>query len=413
MGDVVDDEGKRATYRAVFAVREFRALFAAQTLSVVGDQFTRVALAVLVYQRTSSASLTALTYALTFLPDIVARPLLSGLADSYPRRRVMVVADLARAALAALMAVSGMPILALCALVIAVQTVTAPFDAARLATLPIIFRSGDDDEPDDRYVVASSVSGMVYEAAQLVGFLGAGALLLGVSPSTALLANAATFLVSAALIRGGVVRRPAAGAGSESGLGSWARRIAAGARATVATARRRWLLALLCVPAFPVVAAGLTVPYAEQLGASAGWLGALYAAEPAGSLLGAVAINRIPPARRRQMMPALAIASCAVLLGCAAQPGLLGSIALLGLSGAFSAYFAVAAAEFVRSVPDAQRGQVGGLANTAVRVTQGIGVLAGGIMADVIPPAATIAAAGGIGALTALVIGVALHRASR
>ena len=60
------------SYRAVFAVGEFRVLYAAQVLSVVGDQLSRVALSVLVFERTASAGLTALTYALTYLPDLVA-----------------------------------------------------------------------------------------------------------------------------------------------------------------------------------------------------------------------------------------------------------------------------------------------------------------------------------------------------
>jgi MFS family permease len=84
-------EVRAARYRDVFASEEFRALFAAHILSVVGDQFARVALAVLVFNRTASASLTALVYALTFLPSIVGGPLLSGLADRFPRRRVMVL----------------------------------------------------------------------------------------------------------------------------------------------------------------------------------------------------------------------------------------------------------------------------------------------------------------------------------
>ena len=36
-------------YRALFGGPEFRALFAAQSVSVVGDQFARVALSVLVF----------------------------------------------------------------------------------------------------------------------------------------------------------------------------------------------------------------------------------------------------------------------------------------------------------------------------------------------------------------------------
>src|SRR5688572_20440400 len=105
---------QQATYREVFAVAEFRHLWGAQTLSSLGDQLASVALAVLVYHRTHSALLTALTYALTYLPPIVGGPLLSGLADHFPRRRVMIVCDLARAALVGLMALEGTPFGALC-----------------------------------------------------------------------------------------------------------------------------------------------------------------------------------------------------------------------------------------------------------------------------------------------------------
>ena len=53
-------------------------------LSHVGDQFAQVAIAILVYGRTHSAFLTALAYALTYLPPIAGGPLLSGLADLFP-----------------------------------------------------------------------------------------------------------------------------------------------------------------------------------------------------------------------------------------------------------------------------------------------------------------------------------------
>ena len=56
---------ERSSYREVFAVGEFRALWSAQVLSYTGDQFAQVAIAILVYGRTHSAFLTALAYALT------------------------------------------------------------------------------------------------------------------------------------------------------------------------------------------------------------------------------------------------------------------------------------------------------------------------------------------------------------
>ena len=44
----------RATFRDVFGVAEFRAMWLAQVLSVTGDQLARVALTVLVYGRTAN-----------------------------------------------------------------------------------------------------------------------------------------------------------------------------------------------------------------------------------------------------------------------------------------------------------------------------------------------------------------------
>ena len=56
---VLVSTAQRATYREVFAVAEFRALWLAQLLSVAGDQLAKVALTVLVYDRTRSPLLTA------------------------------------------------------------------------------------------------------------------------------------------------------------------------------------------------------------------------------------------------------------------------------------------------------------------------------------------------------------------
>src|SRR5512135_3855078 len=61
----------RLGFRDVLAIREFRAMFVAHLLSLVGDQVAKVVLAILVFDRTSSATLAAATYALTYLPWLV------------------------------------------------------------------------------------------------------------------------------------------------------------------------------------------------------------------------------------------------------------------------------------------------------------------------------------------------------
>src|SRR6266496_1976599 len=100
----------QATFGEVFAVGEFRALWLAQVLSVAGDQLARVALTLLVFDRTGSPLLAAVTFAASVVPTFVGGITLSGLADRWPRRRVMIACDLSRALLVATMALPGMPV---------------------------------------------------------------------------------------------------------------------------------------------------------------------------------------------------------------------------------------------------------------------------------------------------------------
>jgi Transmembrane secretion effector len=125
------DSVRRATYGDLFAIREFRALWSAQTLSSVGDQIAQVAIAVLVYTTTGSPALTALAYALTYLPLVIAGPLLSGLAGLLPHRQAMIALDLLRAGLVTIMAIPAVPLPLLCTLLFATVLLGPPFAAAR------------------------------------------------------------------------------------------------------------------------------------------------------------------------------------------------------------------------------------------------------------------------------------------
>ena len=94
--------GRQATFRDVFAVREFRALWASQLLSELGDRLTLVALTLLIYHRTGSPLLAALTYAAGSLPWVAGSLLFSGLGDRRPRRQVMIACDVIRAGMVAM-----------------------------------------------------------------------------------------------------------------------------------------------------------------------------------------------------------------------------------------------------------------------------------------------------------------------
>jgi len=144
-------EQAATTFRDVFAVAEFRALWAAQLLSVIGDQLARVALTVLVYDRTRSALLAAVTFVASIVPTFVGGVMLAWLADRYPRRRVMIACDVVRCALVLVMAIPGVPLAGLVTLLFLVTLVSAPFTSARAAIYPDVLAG-------DRYVMGVAVT---------------------------------------------------------------------------------------------------------------------------------------------------------------------------------------------------------------------------------------------------------------
>src|SRR5947208_3217334 len=177
------EQGKVGIARPL-RVREFRALWSAELASITGDQIARVALSLMVFARTSSAVLTALTYGLTFVPSVLGGFLLSGLADRYPRRTVLVVTDVVRAGLAALMAIPVLPLPALWVCVGLLSVASGPFKAAHMSLLPQVL---DQEE----YPAGVALRQFTTQAAQLVGFAGGGALLVVVEPHVGMLLNAA------------------------------------------------------------------------------------------------------------------------------------------------------------------------------------------------------------------------------
>jgi MFS family permease len=396
-----------ATFRDVFAVGEFRALWAAHVLSVVGDQLARVALSVLVYTQTESPLLTALTYALGFLPWLVGGPLLSGLADRLPRRTLMVVADLVRAVLVGLMALPGVPLAALLALLFLAELCAPPFAAARAALLPEVL------DGEELYVVGSAVNTITWEAAQVGGFVLGGLSVAIVRPPGALLLDAATFVISAVLLLGWVHRRPAPERDGDTSAGLGAD-LVAGARLVFGDPWLRTLTILAWLCSAYMVPEALAAPVATSEGGGALAVGLLLAANPIGTTVGSVVIGRwVSPERRLRWLLPMAFLSGVPLVACLADPGLLGIGILWGLSGVFSAYNLAANAAFVRGVPDARRGQAFGLVQAGMAVGQGTGFLLAGAAAEWVALTTVVAVAGIVTSVVALAAGIDWGRRKR
>src|SRR6516225_7293202 len=193
----------RATFRDVFAVREFRALWSSEVLSVAGDRLALVALTLLVYDRTRSPLLSATVYAVGFLPYVIGGLFFAELADRYPRRLVMVVCDLARAALVAVMLVPHLPLWALVALLFSATMFTPLFEAARAAITPEILQG-------ERYVLGAAVTSTTFLLAETGGAAAGGVAVAFVGVRSSLAIDVVTFVLSALLIGLGTRRRPAA-----------------------------------------------------------------------------------------------------------------------------------------------------------------------------------------------------------
>jgi MFS family permease len=393
---------RQATYRSLFAVAEFRAMWTAQALSGAGNQVGRVAIAVLAYDRTRSPLLTGLAYALTYLPAIFGGPLLSVLADIFPRRAVMLCCDLVSAALVAAMAIPHVPYWVLCVLLVGTVLLSAPFSAARIALMPEIL-------PGDALPLGQGAVNIAFQVNQVGGFAVGGALVAALGTGRTLVADAATFIVSACIVAARVQRRPAPARESGSSR-SLLRGVREGWTLVFGNRIARSMTFFGWLAAFYVLPEGIAVPYAHALGGGPPAAGLLMAAMPVGTVLGATALARLcPPARQNSAMGWLATLSCAPLIVCACRPALPVVLLLWMISGVGSVYQMPAVARFIRAVPASGRASAFGIAQSGLLAAQGIGILAGGAAAQAFGPTATVAVSGLAGLAVAIVLAISVR----
>jgi MFS family permease len=379
----------------VFAYPEFRALWLAQILSVAGDQLARVALTLLVFGRTHSPLLAAVTFAASVIPTALGGLALAGIADRLPRRAVMITCDLVRAVLVAAMTVPGMPIAALVGLLFLVTLTSAPFTSARAALYPEILAG-------DQYPVGTAITLTTLQFAQVIGFAAAGVVVGLFGVRTSLLVDALTFACSAVIIRIWVRSRPAARESArQGGVAPVSPR--AGLRLVFTDPGLRFPMLLGWLVAFIDVPEGVSAPLAASVGGGAAAVGIILAAGALGSSAGAMSFSRLAgPARQLRWMAPLAVASCAVLGLFVLRPALPWVLAILAVSGVFSCYLIAANAAFVGAAPPHVRSQAFGVAQAGMSLGQGLAMIAAGAAAEHHSPSAVIAVSGAVGAAVAL-----------
>lgn len=382
------------TYRTVLRNGEFRALIGAEVLSLFGDQLARVALSILVLDRTHSALLSALTYAATFLPWLVAGPLLGVFADTRDRRDIMVLCDLVRALLVFAMTLPGVPLAVLFVLLFLTSLLAPPFEAARSAMVPDILHG-------EEYIVGQALASIVYQAGQVIGLAAAGLLVRLLTERGSLALDAASFLGSAIVVGLLVKSRPAHLTADEADqTGSW-QRISEGWRVVSGSPVLRRLLGLAWLAAaVTVVPEALAVAYTGTLHRGPSTAGLLTAALPVGVVLGAWIIGSlVRPAKRIAYLRPMALLAVGGVSLSVLNPGVEVTWTIWVAAGVGAAFQIPANAAFVAAVPDAVRGRAFAVAQSGLQVFQGLAIVITGALAQEIGVGHVIGAAGIFGIL--------------
>jgi MFS family permease len=195
--------GSPSPWRMLRRDDDFRRYWVSRVVSLAGDWVTYVVLPVLVYRRSGSAFLTAVTSGLAAGAYLVFGLLAGALGDRLDRRRVMVTCDACSAVV-----VGSVPLVALLGRVwvvhlllvaFAVQVLYTFFDGANFGALPVLVGQ-------DRIAVANAG---VWTAQSVVDVLAppvTGAALAVAAPTTLLALDAVSFAASALLVSR--IRRP-------------------------------------------------------------------------------------------------------------------------------------------------------------------------------------------------------------
>jgi len=176
---------------------QFARLFIGQSLSVLGDRVSFVALPFAVLSIGGSASDVGLVAAAGLLPMLLFTLVGGVLADRFQRHRIMLVSDLVRFAaqgiISVLLLTGVCEVPYLVVLMVVFGTADAFFMPASTGLIPLVV-------PPERLREANALRGFVQSSGLVVGPVLAGGLVAVAGPGGALALDAVTFAVSAAFL---------------------------------------------------------------------------------------------------------------------------------------------------------------------------------------------------------------------
>lgn len=132
---------------------------------------------------------------------------------------------------------------------------------------------------------------------------------------------------------------------------------------------------------------------------------------PVGTIAGELLAGaRLRPAARERIALPLVCVTLLPYLGYALRPGLTGSLLLLAVAGAGSAYTLGLDQWLVRAVPDEVRGRAMTLLTAGLMTFQGVGMALAGVAAELVGVRATVAGAGVLGTVCCAALALEARR---
>jgi predicted MFS family arabinose efflux permease len=382
------------TYRELFLVPEFKALFASVSVQVAAGTMSGLALATLVFSRTGSPLLAALSlFGASFAQVVGALTLLSA-ADRVPPRVTLAGLALVFAVGTSALAIPGMPVWVMLAIILLTGLINSPGGGVRWGLLSEVL-------PADGYVLGRSVMNMSVSVMQIVGFAVGGALVAVISARNALLLAASLELVAALMLWVGLSSRAARATGRPSVQETWR----VDRELWSDPVRRNVYLALWVPNGLVVGCEALFVPYA---GESAG---TLFIAGALGMLAGDALAGRVlpPTSRARFITPLRMLLAAPYLLFAIALPLPVAMVTVAVASMGFGAGLLLQE-RLIAATPADMRGQALGLHSSGMLTMQAVGATCAGVIAEYLSASTAMVAMAALSLTATLLLTPGLSR---
>jgi MFS family permease len=369
--------------------RNFSLLWVGQFISIIGDWVLFIALPFYTYSLTGSVLATGAMFIVSTLPRLILGSVAGVFVDRWDRKRTMILADLLRVLLIAiLLLVRSRDWLWLIYVSAFLESVVSQFfNPAKTAIIPLLV--GEKD-----LLAANSLNGLSDALTRLVGSALGGVLMGWLGFSSVVMLDAGSFLFSALMIILIVMpvrptAQPAAAHTPDAGgiLGVW-RDWVAGLRLVK---QERLLLTLFIILAVALLGDSmitvLIVPLVKVLmGGGAQLLGWLMMAQGIGGLLGGLLVGQIGkrfPARR---MSAIGLVGTGiVILAIISMPRSALVLPLMAAAGVTASAWLICSETLLQlGTSDQFRGRIFGTLGTTSALASLVGMVLAGALADTI-----------------------------